>query len=139
MKDELDYPSIYEDILKSIKNEGIRVIHKKLKKGLGGQYDPNTTVLYVSKETRGTLLGCFYICHELNHYYQHRNGEFPDFFKGFENYSDSAMAQIIGAEQGASKGAKRMLKMWGIKYEPPELKEENLPDYIKFWRKYYFS
>jgi hypothetical protein len=129
----------YSMLLKTFKEQGVKIIHRKLKKA-GGLYDPEKNMITVSSEYRDTLQGCAILLHEIVHYNQKRYNEHPEFFKltGKEEFSEELFRKILDAEMEAVKKSYVMLKMFGIPFRPPELDGEGREKAISFWRDYYF-
>jgi len=134
-----DYQVVYEAILRHIKDKGILVYHRVIKSGAAGYYNQLNGSITVSKEARGTIEGCYYLCHEKSHAEQHRYGEFNDFFTMDKVFSEEKLALVIAAEVDADKKAQKMLKSWGVNYTPASLTEEGLKQNIEFWKSYYFK
>lgn len=135
----LNYSAPYESILRHIKDKGIRVFHRTITGGVAGYYDGGKCIITIDKRFRGKVEGCFYLCHEFCHYNQYRYNEFPDFFKIDGALDEITLPLVIEAELDADKKASKMLKSWGINYEPATFTKAGLEEYIIFWKKYYAS
>jgi hypothetical protein len=134
-----DYAPVYKSILRQIKDKGIRVFHRSIRHGAGGLFDQNQCIITIDKTYKNTLYGCFVLCHELIHFEQSRINEFPGFFEISGEFTQEKLDLIIAAEVDADKKASKMLKMWGINYEPLSFTKVGLEENIKFWKKYYFG
>lgn len=130
----------YLILLKTLKSQGIKIIHRKLKNA-GGLYDPLTNIITISSEFRNTLEGCYLLCHEYQHYTQKKYNEHPDFFNLAKKpiFNEELFEKILDAEMEAVKKANVMLKMFGVPFVPNELSESGYKDAVKFWREYYFG
>lgn len=129
----------YRAILCHIKEKGIRVYHREIKSGAGATFDCRKTIITVDKQYKDTWEGCYLLCHELTHRTQYYEGRFLKFFEESLEFNEDNFQLVITAEMDAVRGAVKLLKTWGIKYEPPELTENGLSESIKFWREYYFD
>lgn len=130
----------YTLLLKTFRGEGITIIHRQLKEA-GGFYCPETSKIIISTEYRNTLMGCYLLCHERTHFHQHRFNKYPLFFKlpKKPDFNEKLFEEILNAEMDAVKGARIMLKMFGIPFSPPELTVEGYEFAKNFWREYYFK
>ena len=130
----------YTLLLKTFRGEGIKIIHRKLN-GAGGLYCSTKDLITISSECKDTLLGCYYLCHELAHRAQRRYNEFPEFFKlpNKPKFNEKLFELILKAEMDAVKRANVTLKMFGVPFSPPELTKEGYAHAEKFWREYYFK
>jgi hypothetical protein len=129
----------YRSILSFVKQKGIRVYHREIKGGAGGFFDYNKLIITVHKDYRDTWAGCSILAHEITHYHDWREGKFYNFFHSHLPYTEENLKLVIDAEMSAIKGAERLLKDWGIKYDAPEFTKEGLEKSICFWKKYYFN
>jgi hypothetical protein len=130
----------YTLLLKTFRGNGIKIIHRKLKKA-GGLYCQTKDLITISSEYKNTLVGCYLLCHEKIHRDQRRNNEFPEFFKmrGKQSFNEELYRIVIDAEMDAVKRANLTLKMFGIPFSPPELTKEGYEHAINFWKNYYFK
>ena len=133
-----NYKTAYNLILAHIKSKGIKVFHREIKGGAGGHYNWNKVIITIDKQCKGTLEGCYLLCHELIHWEQNRYDRFPGFFEMDTEFSEEKLKIVIDAEMDAVKGACKMLKTWGINYESSELTAGGYEESVKFWKKYYF-
>ena len=131
---------VYEAILRYVKNEGIKVYHRKIKGGAGGYFDVKKCIITIDESAKGKVAGCYYLLHEKKHYDDWRVGKFPYFFRGFDDgYNEKNLQMVIDAEMSAIIGAHKELKKWGIDYQPSEMSEGGLNETIIFWKKHYFG
>lgn len=132
---------IYDEVLRDIKERGIKVYHRRQASGTGGTYCPITTNIEIDPHFRGTKNGVFILLHEYSHWRQHRNGEFKWFFSssGSEPMTEKKMEEIFIAEKDASTQALRLLKQYGIfGYKPDELNPKQHKWLREFYEKNYF-
>lgn len=128
---------VYEAILRSIKDKGIKVFHRKLKNGLGGCFDGKKCIITIDVRSKGKVEGCYLLLHELRHYYQWRDGHYP--FNNLGEYNEKNLQKVIDAEMDAVLSAHKELKKWGIDYEPSEMSKGGMEESVIFWKKYYFG
>jgi len=134
-----DFKVPYKMILDMLKSKGIKVFHRKLKKDVGGLYNPTNTNISISKDLKNTESGCYTLLHEFAHWSQHREGKFKLFFSDNFEYTEENFNLILEAEMDAVKTAKQLLKTFGVTYDPPELTKSGRKDVIEFWRRYYLG
>ena len=134
-----DFSDTYQAILNHIKDCGIRVFHRDIKGGAGGYYDAEKCIITIDKSAHNKIEGCYYLCHEKIHYDQARINRFPGFFEMDNIFSEEKLALIIAAEMDAVIGGHKMLKKWGINYEPKEMTKAGLEQSTQFWKEYYFK
>jgi hypothetical protein len=133
--------SSYELILETFRAEGIRIIHRNLKKAAGLYYAKTDTVT-IGNKYKNTLEGCYYLCHEIHHRKQARYNEFKDFFNMPSEkleFNEDLFETILEAEMDAVRGASVLLKTFGVKFVPPELTEKGFEYAKNFWKSYYFK
>ena len=119
---------------------GISVRHRKML--CGGEFNPKSEIIWVNKDYRETLDGCYYLCHEFIHYRQLYYNEFPEFFAMStpEPFSDKKLAIVLEAEYNAVNRAVKMLRTYGIRgYMPIELHPNTRQSCIEYWKNEYFK
>jgi hypothetical protein len=130
---------LYDTLLKTFRDEGMKIIHRKLK-GAGGLYCCEKNIITISTKYRNTLEGCYYLCHEKIHAEQRRYNEFPEFFSMGKkiHFDETIFQKVLEAEMDAVKRANLTLKMFGVPFSPPELTKDGFEYAKDFWKNYYF-
>jgi hypothetical protein len=127
----------YDVIVDYLRARGMKVRHRPMVL-TDGLYDPETEIITVASQLKGTILGCYVAYHEYGHHLQKKQKIFGKFMRGYGRYNKKDMDEVILAERHASTFSKRMLRGMGIKFNPPDLDDKNLPEFLEFWKKHYF-
>lgn len=134
----MTYSQIYDHFLEKVRKE-VPVYHKNLGAGLSGFYDAFANHIVVNSRLKNTRRGLIVLAHEWTHYRDRHDKKFVGFFTHDKRkYSKERMAEVIAAEQSAGIGAAKICKKYGKKYNPEETNLKELPQLVKFWRKWYF-
>ena len=139
--DRISYATIYHSIISEIKSDGVKVIHRKMPKGINGYYDCEKKIISISPSIKCKLEGIAVLCHEWGHHIDFASGKFPWFYwkAGSEQITEGKLAKVIKSEKSASKIALSKLKEFGIKsYDYAELNQEKEQELVDFYKKYYF-
>lgn len=128
----------YEEILRFIRGKGIKVYHRKIRDTFNATYDSDRCFITIDHNIRGTIDGCYSLCHEFAHWQQHRIGEFPEYFKNLIK-TEKDLSIVYKAEQDAARKALRMLYFWKIRYAPPELDSRKKKYLMEVYRELHFN
>lgn len=123
------YSKVYEEIVASIEQKGLKFKHRKRMSKLAlAYYDVDNGNIAIREELAKTKMGCLCLSHELNHFTDHSLGLFPEFYNN-EFYSGSrieAVEIILCAEFSAYQLPKKIFSKNGFRID-------NVPQFSKKW------